>query len=714
MPGKSPAEITFSAPPDQRYSALCERALAFVRVNGGSVHEDALVRHVFGNNGATAIWRPLLRNVLADEAQTVTLAHDRWSLIREPSESGIQILDEFVAIDVETTGLRPLNQRIIEIALYRYRGGQLVERFETLLNPGREVPAFITTLTSIQNEDVEFAPGFESVAENVIEFIGDALLVGHNVRFDISFMNAELKRANCEPLVNERLDTLTLAVRYLNNVRKPNLDRVASALGLEPRTTHRAGGDARITAEIALRLVDIAARAGVTSIDGLKAGALPARHRPRDDVGRARSLMDRSWLKEIPRKPGVYIMRSHQDEIIYIGKARNLRERLASYYSQPLGYTRKMDGLIEAMARVETEVVGSELQALILESQLIHRYQPRYNTAMRSFEHYPYIRVDIGNPWPRASLSRQRKNDGARYFGPYRSSSGARKTIEVINNAAPLRTCTRSFRTARSYGKPCLRLDLGKCLGPCVGQTNRDQYQGRVGEVLDFLDGRDDGLRARLWTDLEDAAQRLDFEKAAKLRRDMVAALSLIEEQDRLRIADQTHNVLLVQASADPEAREVMVILRGQIWAQLRVIRIPEIEVDGFPLEPESPSREDQVSLTTPVIGATDEVMVVDGVRVNDLSDRLLTIMERYGRTPYQPVDQFRADEVNIVNRWLFGNAGHPSILPLDLNRAMDRGYLVSVSLKVLALTDAALASVMQDAPAVEDIDPPDDPDSVP
>ncbi|MDQ3657065.1 MAG: exonuclease domain-containing protein, partial [Chloroflexota bacterium] len=552
MPASSSSASHQAADGDQRYSVLCERALAFVRANGGSVHEDALVRHVFGNNGSTAIWKPLLRGVLAGEGETVVLVDERWSLIRESTGSASTILDEFIAIDVETTGLRPVNQRMIEIALHRYRAGKVAEKFETLLNPGREIPFFISTLTSIRNEDVEFAPVFADVAQTVIDFIGDALLIGHNVRFDISFVNAELKRAGHEPLVNERLDTLTLAVRYLNNLKKPSLDRVAAKLGLQPRDIHRAGRDAQLTAEAALRLVDIAARTGVTSIDDLKAKTATGRHRPRDDVGRARSLMDRSWLANIPRRPGVYLMRSAQDEVIYVGKAKNLRERLASYYSQPLGYTRKMDGLIESMARVETEVVGTELQALVLESQLIHRYQPRYNTAMRSFEHYPYIRVDIGNPWPRVSLAKQRKNDGARYYGPYRSSRGARRTVEVINNAVPLRTCTRSFKTARSYGNPCLRLDLKQCLGPCVGQTVRDEYQGRVAEVLDFLDGHDDGLRARLWTDLERAAERLDFEKADKLRKDLRAALSLIEEQDRLRMAEQSHNVLLVQSSADP------------------------------------------------------------------------------------------------------------------------------------------------------------------
>ncbi len=688
--------------PDVRYNALCDRALEFIRANGGSVHEDRLIGHVFGNNGSTAIWKPLLRGILASEAEQVVLVNDHWALVRETTVDGETILDDFVAIDVETTGLKPVRNRIIEIALYRYQGGRLSERYETLVNPGRELPRFIVELTGIRDEDLEFVPPFEEVAEQVIEFIGDATLVGHNIRFDLSFINSELKRAGHEKLVNERIDTLTLAMRYLKQVRKPSLDRVASAVGLRPRDIHRAGRDAELTAEVALRLVEIASKTGVSSLDDLKAGGAPAVDRPRDHVGRARSVLDRAWLKDVPRKPGVYIMHGQQDEIIYVGKAKNLRERLSSYYSEPLGYTRKMDGLVETMSRIETVVVGTELQALILESQLIHRYQPRYNTAMRSFEHYPYIRVDIANPWPRVSLVKERKDDGARYYGPYRSRQGARRTIDVINGAVPLRTCTRSFKTARSYGKPCLKLDLGTCLGPCVGQSIRDEYQAHVHDVVDFLDGREDGLKERLWRDLEEAAQQLDFERARKLRGDLQSALSLIEEQDRLRTAEHTHNLLLVQASADEDAREVMVILGGRIWAQLRVRRIPEIEIEAMPDDLVPPPVEDEVSIATPGRLPGDEVMVVDGLRVNDLSDRLLPIMERYAASSHAPIDHHGADEANIVNRWLFRNVGHPSIVPLDLERVTDRGYLVSLSLKVLTLTNEALESVISDEPPAE------------
>ena len=680
---------------EHSYDALSSRALAFIEERGGSVHEDVLVRHVFGSSGSPAIWKPLLRGVLAPVADSLVLVNDHWTTIQEATASASSILRDFIAVDVETTGLRPRDQRIIEVALYRYHEGVLSERYETLLNPGRPIPRFISTLTGIRDEDVEHAPSFKDVSEAITSFIGNALLVGHNVRFDISFLNAELKRAGHESLVNERLDTLTLANRYLPHVRKPSLDRVASALGITARDIHRAGGDARMTAEAALKLTDLASRTGVSTLDDLRGRAASNPDRPRDDVGRGRSVLDRAWLADVPRKPGVYLMYGPQDEVIYVGKAKSLRERLSSYYSQPLGYTRKMDGLIETMSRIETEVVGTELQALILEAQLIQRYQPRYNTAMRSFEHYPYIRVDISNTWPRVTVAKHRKNDGARYYGPYRSSAGARKTIEVITNAVPIRTCTRSFRNARSYGNPCLRLAIGKCLGPCVGQADRDEYHRRVTDVVGFLDGDESGLKEQLWADLEEAAAKLDFERATKLRQDLRSALALIEEQDRLRTAEQTHNLLLVQASADPESRELLVILHGQIWAQLRVQRMPEIEFEGYPDPDTDQLDEDQVSIQLTGRKPSDEVTVVDGLRVNDLSDRLLAVLQRYSDATLQPIDQYRADEASIVNRWLFRNAGHPSIIPLDEDRLVDRGYLVSLALKVLSLTDEALESVI-------------------
>ena len=586
----------------ERYTNLCDRAVAFIEEQGGTVHEDVLIGHVFGSTGSAAIWRPLLRNVLEPDERVLFRANGEWFLPTVPSSlpPDHRLLPDFVAIDVETTGLQAHRHRIIEVALLRYRDGVLARRYETLLNPGRNVPVFITKLTTIRNEDVADAPAFADIAQDVLDFVGSDIIVGHNVAFDISFLNTELDRVSMPKLVNDRIDTMGLATRLLKEIRKPSLDRIASMVGLNPRGVHRAGGDAKLTAEVAMRLMS---------------------------------------------KPGVYIMRDVRGEIVYVGKAKNLRNRVNSYYSQPIGITRKMDGLIENVTRIDHQVVGSEIEALLLESQLIHRYQPRYNVALKKSEHYPYIKVDTSNPWPRVSLVRRRQDDHARYYGPYTSATSARRTVDVINGALPLRTCTRTFRNAKSYGRPCMLLDLGQCLGPCTGKADRDAYQGHVKAVLDLLEGRDDGMYRQLHTQLEEAAEALDFERADRIRKNILNLTAILGEQQRTRDAESLLNLALVLPGVTTE-REVWLMLHGVLWARL----------------------------------AVDD----------DLEARLAASLARaQGWTP-PPRNHDDVDEVGMLTRFLFRNADNPALVmfrPEVANAA-------EIAAQVLAVEDTDIAAL--------------------
>ncbi len=660
-----------SALETDRYAHLAQRADAFVRAHGGTVHQDALVAHVFGSAGSTALWGPLLRRILGGD-DLILRADGFWTLRDGEATDDSPLLAEFVALDVETTGLRPLHQRVIEVAAVRYRNGVEVAHFESLCNPERRIPKYISGLTGLADADVADAPRFAEVADDLVSFVGSSLVVGHNVGFDIAFVNGELKRLGRPALINDRLDTLSLALKLVPKLRKPNLEQVAHVLDVAPgaRKLHRAGGDARLTAEVAHRLVDRARDQGVRSLDDLKALVSSSPRRPRDHVGRGRSVLDRSLLADIPKAPGVYLMRDAYDHVVYVGKAKNLRDRVASYYSQPLGYTRKMDGLLENLATIDTVVVGSELEALLLESQLIKRYQPRYNTALRAFERYPFIRVDVANPWPRVTLAKARKDDGARYFGPFRNTSGARKTVELINRVVPLRTCSRSFKDARSYGSPCIELDLGRCLGPCVGRADRAAYTALVREVVQFLDGRDAVLYERLWRGLEDAADRLDFERARRLRDDLREVNQVVAAQRHLREAAETNHVLLVLPSSQSAAREVLLIAAGRLWAQLRVLR-------------DDPA---------------------------DLASRLNRSWSRLLAAGIAGVDHDTVDEANILNRWLARNGGHPAILPLNPPPA--HPDWPDLALRALTLSDADLtfdarsleAAESADASAVDDV----------
>jgi DNA polymerase III epsilon subunit family exonuclease len=611
------------------YAHLALRAEAFLQERGGAAPEDVLIAHVFGSAGSPALWRPLLRSLLAGAERLTLRADGFWMVPTErPATSGT-FLDEFVCIDVETTGLHVSRQRIIEIAAIRYHAGSETERFESLVNPRRRLPKYVADLTGLTDADLADGPPFEQIAGPLAAFLGDALLVGHNVAFDLGFLNAELARAGLPGLVNERLDTMGLAVRLMPAIRKPSLDAVAQKLGIArgPRGRHRAGSDAVTTAQVALRLAEHARDAGCSTIDDLRALGSSLPKRPNERHARAGTLIDRSLLADVPKRPGVYLFRNAFDQIVYVGKAKNLRDRVGSYFSQQLGYTRKMDGLLESLAAIETVVVGSELEALLLETQLIRRYQPRYNTALRAHEQYPFIRVDIANPWPRITLAKSRKADGAAYFGPFRNASSARRTVELLNRVVPLRTCPRSFKDARSYGSPCIELDLGRCLGPCVGKADRDQYRGLVGDVVKFLDGRDETLYELLWKDLEAAAENLDFERAEKIRRELRHVSLVVASQRRIRAAVECATCLLVVPAAEPGQRSILVVSRGRLWASIRAA-----DADG----PEP------------------------------LAERLAVSWDRLRAVGAFHLDHDTVDEAHILHRWMASAAADPGTIALQ------------------------------------------------
>jgi len=616
------------APPASHYGSLIERALAFIRGKGGAVHEDLLIVHVFGNRGHVKMWRPLLRNALAP-CDDLSLRVDGYWVVADldalPRADNGPLLREFVAIDVETTGLRPVNQRVIEIGAVRFRDGLEVERFATLVNPHKRVPKQIVALTGIRDADLADQPPFETIADELVAFVGASVVAGHNVGFDLGFLDAELKRAGRQPFANERIDTVGLAMKLLPGIRKPSLDRVAKALGLKSRDLHRADVDAELCGKVAILLVDHARGAGVSDIDIVKAIANSAARQTRDSIGRGRTKLDRTMLRDIPKLPGVYLMHDRYDHVIYVGKAKNLRDRVGSYFSQPVGYTRKMDGLLEHLDRIETVVVGSEIEALLLESQLIRRYQPRYNTALRSSERYPYIRVDVANAWPRLTVVRDRPDDGARYFGPYRNTSGARRTVEFLNDVLPLRTCPRSFKDARSYGSPCIQLDLHKCLGPCTGKVRREDYRALVDDVITFLEGDETVLFERLQFGLVAAADKLDFERAARIRNSIQSANQIVQVQRQMNDATVHHTLLMVQPGREPDTLEIILVAEGRRWAQ--------------------------------VTARTDEPA--------DAAERLERSWTRYRAAGVPPLDNSAVDETAILNRWIHQHAGHPALVPL-------------------------------------------------
>lgn len=265
--------------------------------------------------------------------------------------------------------------------------------------------------------------------------------------------------------------------------------------------------------------------------------------RPRSLAGRARawyacSVMTTTQaarfseqLKALPTQPGVYIMKDAAGHVIYVGKATSLRNRVRSYFGSPSGLEPKTRRLVETIADFEFIVTGSEQEALILESTLVKRFQPHFNIRLKDDKHYPYLKVDLADPFPRVYITRKVEKDGARYFGPYASSGSVRVTMDLIKKLFPYRACTKTI--TGNDPRPCLEYYIHRCIAPCTSYCTREEYDEVIGQVIKFLEGRSDEVVRELTQKMNAAAEEYDYERAA-LYRDQIQAVQRVSERQMM------------------------------------------------------------------------------------------------------------------------------------------------------------------------------------
>jgi len=650
--------------PDLGLGALAERAYELLDARGEPVAQDKLLLHVFGLTGvrekAIGFWRGQLARVLSAHELFTQRPDGAWALARWSQASETLRSLRYVVVDVETTGLSPRAHSLIEIAALRCQGTRVVETFTTLVDPGRPIPSFIRRFTGIGDEMVAGAPDPATAIAAFLQFAGGDLLVGHNVRFDLNFLGTAAERHLGTTIANDSLDTIALGMLLLPGLRRPSLDRLAQALSLATPTRPRAMADAELTAHAFWRLLERAEARGLATLERLQKGAggghEDGRRARAAPVRATRSPLDPSLRHNLPTAPGVYLMKDEHDEIIYVGKAKNLRARVSSYYAQPQGYRRKIDGMLDTVRSLDTIVVGSELHALILENQLIKRYLPRYNVQQRNYEQYPFIKVDVQNPYPRVYGTREVAADGARYFGPYRSGRAVRTMINLVQHLFPIRVCThrlsapvatpvpslpptagsRAVDATGRKGKtlkvrassPCLRFALGKCLGPCHGGVSPEAYGEVVRQVCDFLGGTGDELLGRVESAMYRAADNLQFERAAKLRELLREARQVLVSQQLLAGAVERHNLLIIYPSSEDGHAEIFGIRHGRLQEQRR-------------LDARRPLRDLRREL-------------------RDLCDALL-----HSEEPPTAIGQDEVDGINIIARWIYRHSDDRSFIPL-------------------------------------------------
>ena len=329
-------------------------------------------------------------------------------------------------------------------------------------------------------------------------------------------------------------------------------------------------------------------------------------------------------LKKLPTKPGVYIMHGPKDEIIYVGKAVNLKNRVRQYFQSTNGKTDKIKKMISLIRRFEYIVVDSEMEALVLENNLIKENSPKYNTLLKDDKTYPYIKVTAGEDFPRIFLTRRVKRDKSRYFGPYTSAGAVRDTIDLLHRIFKIRTCSRRLPQDIGRERPCLYYHLGQCLGPCNGYVDKAEYTKHVDRAMDFLQGKYDFVKKYLTEKMQLASESMEFEKAIEYR-------DLINEIEELKASQKV-------TVTDTEDRDIIGIsvLGHDALAQVFFMR------DGR------------------MIGR--EYFHLDAEAEEDISDIVRAFIgQYYSGTPYIPKELWIQTDISdreLLERWLSGQRG--------------------------------------------------------
>ena len=246
-----------------------------------------------------------------------------------------------------------------------------------------------------------------------------------------------------------------------------------------------------------------------------------------------------SRLAALPTRPGVYIMRNEKGDVIYVGKAASLRNRVRNYFGAPHSLEMKTRALVEQIEDFEYIVTQNAAEALHLEATLVKRHQPFFNVRLKDDKHYPYLRIDVQNDWPRVEIARRVHNDGARYFGPYASASSVRTTLSIVKKLFPWRSCTKAI--TGTDPRPCLDYFIHRCIAPCTAYCTKEEYDEVIRQTILFLEGKTSEVVKSLKAQMEAPSEALQFERAALFRDQLKAVESVAEKQfvERIRPTDE-------------------------------------------------------------------------------------------------------------------------------------------------------------------------------
>lgn len=330
-------------------------------------------------------------------------------------------------------------------------------------------------------------------------------------------------------------------------------------------------------------------------------------------------------LKKLPGKPGVYLMHDEKDAIIYVGKAISLKNRVRQYFQSSRNKGAKIEQMVTHISRFEYIVTDSELEALVLECNLIKEHRPKYNTMLMDDKTYPFIKVTVNEPFPRVMMARRMKKDKAKYFGPYTSTGAVKDTIELIRKLYHIRSCNRSLPKDIGKERPCLNYHIHQCYAPCQGYISREEYRKSIDEVVRFLNGNYDPILKELEEKMLDASENLEFEKAIEYRELLASVQKIAQKQKITDTAGDDRDIIAMASEGEDAVVQVFFIRGGRLIGR-----------DHFYLK----------------------------IAENDTKSEILSsfIKQFYAGTPYIPAELMLPEEIEdqeIIEEWLTTRREH-------------------------------------------------------
>ncbi len=469
---------------------------------------------------------------------------------------------EFCVIDFETTGTSAAKGKVIEIGMVKVKNLKITDIYQSFLNPLSHIPPFITRLTGITYSDVEDAPLFKDILKDVSYFLGDSILVAHNLPFDYSFLKKEMSEAGWALFDNPTLCTLKLARKFYPELPSKSLGSMVKHFRVRHKDVHRALGDATVTAKILIKMIEHAREEynieTASQLVDFQSG-LSAKSSFRI---MKKKLAD--GFAELPDLPGIYMFKNAKDKIIYIGKAKSLKKRVRNYFSS--NAERKTKKIIRGASKLEHVVTNSELTALLAEAEFIKSENPKMNTMLKKYSQTYFLKMNLLHPYSDVKVKQTFDFDGNDYFGPYNNRDTASALRDIVDLTFSLRECTDKEIAKK---RKCYLHDIKRCFAPCIENVEKE-YHLEIERVYNFLSGNNQEAVNRLLEKMKKLSEKQKYEEAAQIRDTVNLILNQMNKSSILAEPINKTNVLI--EVSEGTVKDYILLIEGKVFVKENIL----------------------------------------------------------------------------------------------------------------------------------------------